>query len=256
MCLWQEFIAIEDDVAVKGCGLSGGRPREGGVGAGTRDALPFYRKACSTRRTQLTDILKKQENSSDPGARGDTSTRRRLPSGQLQFGDGADARSARASRRVDSTVLITGESGSGKERLARFIHGTNRHGRRASSSRSLRRRFPRTLLESELFGHAPRLFTGASQDRAGLFERELAARCSLTNRRLSRRPCRSTGSASCKNARCGESVRTGADHQRCSVLAATTTSIICSRLCMARVRRIFYYPEGRGITVPSCGQRA
>ncbi len=70
---------------------------------------------------------------------------------------------------VDSTVLVTGESGVGKERIARMIHE-----RSARSSREMVAincgALPETLLESELFGHAKGSFTGATQDRAGLFE--------------------------------------------------------------------------------------
>jgi transcriptional regulator with PAS, ATPase and Fis domain len=70
---------------------------------------------------------------------------------------------------VDSTVLIVGESGVGKERLARFIH--------EASPRSAGPfipvncgAVPDALFESELFGHARGAFTGALNERPGLFE--------------------------------------------------------------------------------------
>jgi two-component system response regulator HydG len=71
--------------------------------------------------------------------------------------------------KVDSTVLIIGESGSGKERIARLLHEES--ARAAGPFIAVNcGAITETLLESELFGHARGAFTGASQDRAGLFE--------------------------------------------------------------------------------------
>jgi DNA-binding NtrC family response regulator len=71
--------------------------------------------------------------------------------------------------KVDSTVLITGESGSGKERIARLLHeeSTRAAGPFIAVNCGA---ITETLLESELFGHARGAFTGATQDRPGLFE--------------------------------------------------------------------------------------
>ena len=71
--------------------------------------------------------------------------------------------------KVDSTVLITGESGSGKERVARLVHeeSTRSAGPFVAVNCGA---ITETLLESELFGHARGAFTGATQDRPGLFE--------------------------------------------------------------------------------------
>ena len=71
--------------------------------------------------------------------------------------------------RVDSTVLITGESGSGKERIARLVHheSTRAAGPFIAVNCGA---ITETLLESELFGHARGAFTGATHDRPGLFE--------------------------------------------------------------------------------------
>jgi DNA-binding NtrC family response regulator len=76
---------------------------------------------------------------------------------------------ARRVAKVDSTVLITGESGTGKERFARFIHEAS--SRAAGPMVAVNcGAITETLLEAELFGHVRGAFTGATQDRAGLFE--------------------------------------------------------------------------------------
>ena len=69
---------------------------------------------------------------------------------------------------TDSTVLITGESGSGKEVVARYIHALSSRAERSFASINCGA-LPESLLESELFGHVKGSFTGAVKDKAGLF---------------------------------------------------------------------------------------
>ena len=70
---------------------------------------------------------------------------------------------------TDSTVLIQGETGTGKELIARAIH--SRSPRRERPLIKLNcAALPRELVESELFGHEKGAFTGATQQRPGRFE--------------------------------------------------------------------------------------
>ncbi|MGM0540570.1 MAG: sigma-54 interaction domain-containing protein, partial [Thermodesulfobacteriota bacterium] len=70
---------------------------------------------------------------------------------------------------TDTNVLILGETGTGKELVARAVHGTSQRKERALVKMNCAA-LPSTLIESELFGHEKGAFTGAHSKRLGRFE--------------------------------------------------------------------------------------
>src|SRR5262245_27188537 len=101
-----------------------------------------------------------------------TDTRSQARSGEVFLGESGAAQELRQlTRRVaqsDATVLITGESGAGKEVIARSIHVQSRRARMPFVAVNCGA-IPETLMESELFGHVRGAFTGATQSRIGRF---------------------------------------------------------------------------------------
>ena len=173
-CYGRSICCLEERCRGKGdavCVMAG-RPREE-WGEDVRASLVYFEPDAIDRSLEeVTAALRRTE-------RRLVSRRRELERARVPEAETGIVAESEAMRRVldfarrvalvDSTVLLVGESGVGKEAIAKLIHGL--------SARALRpfvaincAAVPETLLESELFGHVRGSFTGATQDRAGLFE--------------------------------------------------------------------------------------
>jgi DNA-binding NtrC family response regulator len=149
-----EGVRLRDLGSTNGTFIDGVRVKDGFVAAGNL--------------VRLGDTTLRAEPLAEPVAV-ELSTRDRL--GRLVGGSPAMRRVYAMIERVAptmTTVLVQGETGTGKELVARAIHDlSRRQGRFLALDCGA---IPETLVESELFGHARGSFSGAVADRAGVFE--------------------------------------------------------------------------------------
>jgi len=171
----KEMVAVEDRCTGKGdsvCRVSIKSVEYWGGAAG--DQLSFFkREGIDSAIEEVTRALKRTERQLRER------TRELARVARIEDGPGdLVARSPEMRRlvelaatiaKVDSTVLVTGESGTGKERIARYVHDRSACADGPFIAVNCGA-ISEPLLESELFGHARGSFTGATSDRAGLFE--------------------------------------------------------------------------------------
>lgn len=169
----QEIYCLEERCRGKGdaCCRVIGRPRKE-WGDVITPHLAYYQNAClDAALSQVTSELRRLERRLRARRQHTRAAEQRAVAGFILESPAMQRviDIARRVAQVDSTVLLTGESGVGKERVARFIH---EHSARAGGPFVAINcgAVPENLLESELFGHVRGSFTGATQDRIGLFE--------------------------------------------------------------------------------------
>ena len=152
--------------------LTGEATFEAAVQATKRGAYHFINKPFDTQALQVTidrAIENRQQKEENNSLRRALST---MSGGSAPIFQSAQLQAVvRTIERVapsDVTILITGESGTGKEVIADLIHSLSARAKNRIIKINCAA-LPRELIESELFGSKKGAFTGASQDRQGLF---------------------------------------------------------------------------------------
>jgi transcriptional regulator with PAS, ATPase and Fis domain len=157
--------------------------------------------------------------------------------------------------RCDAKVLVTGESGVGKEVVARLIHANSAR-RRAPLITVNCAALTDTLLETELFGHVRGSFTGAYKDRSGALE--LANRGTVFMDEIGETSPRMQGLL-LRFLEAGEIQRVGSDavqtHVDVRVIAATNRNLIDSVAAKTFREDLYYRLNVIHIRVPSLRER-
>ncbi len=151
-------------------------PRDTSILTGSRTSRPFTeedRRFCDRLLPLFSELLVNSEQ-----RRRQAETIARLQAATMDTAGGMIHESSVMAKTValsaklaatDSPVLVYGETGTGKELMARFIHERSRRSARPFKAINCGA-IPENLIESELFGHEKGSFTGASQRAIGLFE--------------------------------------------------------------------------------------
>ena len=144
---------------------------------------------------------------------------------------------------MSSAVLIRGETGTGKELVARAIHAAQPARATGRSSRSTARRSRAALVESELFGHEKGAFTGADRARASAGSSWPTAARSSSTRSASCPPRLQVKLLRVLQEREFERVGGDRDDRRstCAIIAATNRDLERGDRARARFREDLYY---------------
>ena len=155
---------------------------------------------------------------------------------------------------TDSTVLIAGETGTGKELIARAVHKRSQRSGRAFVSVNCAALAP-TLISSELFGHERGAFTGATHGGSGVSSWLMAARSSWTKWANCCPRRRSRSCVSCKNGNSSESGARSRSRIDVRVIAATNRDLAAAAANGSFRQDLFYRLNVFPIEVPPLRER-